>query len=193
MHPAIIKSPKATQIKTLFVATGAMVQKGDPLIELHDFEELKLVAQVDRGILETQAKLLEASGPRIADKVGKLHTIANSKLETLKHSQNLYQLRQDLYAGGRSTILDVIKARVDVGLKTYQCLQSAVEVEIYQANLTDSLGALQTIELLLTSEKDYVQASIARLTIKAPRTGVFTTSVSKGTPVRLGHVLGQIE
>lgn len=193
LRPAIIKSPKATQVKAIYLSSGAKVRRGEPLLELFDFEEQKLLAEIDRAISENQSKIAEATGARVSSRVSNLSAIATSKFNALTQVQDVYGARQEQYAAGEVTFLEVLKARIDVALKTYQCLQSAVELEIYQVNLSDSLDVLNTIGSLLDSEKSYVQASVARLVIKAPRDGMFSTSITKGSPVRLGHVLGQID
>jgi multidrug efflux pump subunit AcrA (membrane-fusion protein) len=192
MPPLIIKSPKATQVKELFVQSGGDVREGDPLISLYDYEEQKIIAQIVRAIDENQAKLAESSGIRIASKLASLSTIANAKLEALTQVQSIFDLRQKRYEAGLGDFVSVSKAKTDVALKTYQALQSALEVEIYQENIDDSLEVFRTIDLLLKSEQKYVSASIDRLTVKAPRDGVFTTNIFQGAPVRLGHLLGKI-
>ncbi|MDX0371940.1 hypothetical protein GOC23_31040 [Sinorhizobium meliloti] len=54
-----IKAPKATQVKATSTPLESDVEIGDVLIELHDFEEVRILSQIDRAIEENRIKKLK--------------------------------------------------------------------------------------------------------------------------------------
>jgi biotin carboxyl carrier protein len=188
-----IKSPKATKVHLLHVESGMSVQAGDVLLDLYDLEERKVLSTIDRSIEENASKLSELSGARVQQKLEWLNRITLLKNDAVLAAQVAYEsTRLGLEVGVR-TSLDVSIARQALALRTYQVLQSAVEAEIYSRNTQDAASVLAMMDKLLRAEKEYVERAVARLSIKAPCPGRFLCYVATGTPVRVGHLLGEIE
>lgn len=188
-----IKSPKPTQVKAVLSAPDGHVRAGDPLIQLFDFEEAKLLSGVQRSIDENQAKLSEVTGDRVQKKLAHLKTIADQRLAALTATQQNFRMLSALYHMGSGDPSGPIRAKHFVSLRTYESLQASLELEIYQRNIADSVKVLRAIDDLLKGEKEYVQTLRARLQIRAPKDGIFRCYVSAGSPVSVGYVLGEIE
>lgn len=187
-----IKSPKATQIKSVGTDFEAGVSKGDFLFELYDYEEQKILSQIDRAIKENSAKKLEAQGPFVQQKLASLLQISDHRGTSLQASQLAYEGVQQEYQAGQRTLLDVTKARQDMAFRSYTALQSGIEAEVYRRNADDSIRVFDHVDLILRAEREYVERSRSRLRILAPESGYFKRFVSADTPVRLGHLLGEI-
>jgi biotin carboxyl carrier protein len=188
-----IKSPKPTKVKRIYTPLKAPVSTGDLLIELYDYEEAKLLSEIDRAIAENDAKRSEVHGPFVADKMTALQAVVAARKVALEASHVVYQEAQDECLVGEITIVELAKARQDVALRSYQLLQSAIEQEIYNRNTADAISVYDQVATLLQKEREYVETASARLRITAPKSGLFSCYVTEGTPVRLGHVLGEID
>ncbi|MBP2563319.1 biotin carboxyl carrier protein [Neorhizobium galegae] len=193
MPRLLFKSPKATRIAVVHANSGTRVSKGDLLLELHDWEEQKIMSQIKRGFAENAIKETEIQGPRVQEKIAALAQIANQRQVALQASQDVYAAQVDGHNNGQGSIIDVVRARQDMALRSYQVLQAAVELEIVSRNVSDSLTIFSSVSSILTKEESYVSQARDRLKIKAPSSGVFDCYVLKGTPVRLGHLLGEIK
>jgi hypothetical protein len=191
MATLVIKSPKATQIKT--IAHSGLIKAGAVLIELFDFEERKTLSTIQRAIEENSSKLEEITGPRVAEKIAHLAEISNQRLKALTPTQNNYEVLRIYAAMGTLGKYLPIKAQHFVAMRTYQKLQASVELEIYRRNIADSTGVLTVINDLLQKEKEYMRSICDRLSIKAPKDGRFTALVAVGDPVPVGYPLGEIE
>lgn len=188
----IIKSPKATKIKTCPKGLTLRVSKGDLLFELYDYEEQKILSEIDRAIKENALKKAEASGAFVQSKISKLKQICDLRSTALSASQIAYVGLSEQYKVGAVTIIDVTKGRQDISIRSHQVLMSAVEAEVYSRNQADSLAVFDIIDALLRKEYEYVERSASRLRILAPEAGRFERYVDVGTPVRLGHILGKV-
>ncbi|MDW9924685.1 hypothetical protein GOB36_30015 [Sinorhizobium meliloti] len=187
-----IKAPKATQVKATSTPLESDVEIGDVLIELHDFEEARILSQIGRAIEENRIKKSEAEGRFVQEKIEALRQIRNYRATSLAASQAAYEGIKAEADVGQKTLLDVLRARQNVAIRSYMVLQSSVESEIYERNASDSVQVFDHVELLLLKEREYVERCRARLTIRAPRRGWFKRYVNEGTPVRIGHLLGEI-
>jgi hypothetical protein len=190
--PIAIKAPKATQVKSIHTDLVAHVSAGDLLIELFDYEEQKILSQIDRAIEENAIKKIEAQGAFVIDKIKALAEIVDLRLVAVTASQIAYAWISDMLKAGEKTPLDLTFARQEMALRSYQVLQSGVEHEIFSRNAVDSISIFDQVAILLQKEREYVERSASRLRIAAPRAGQFTCYVTAGTPVRLGHLLGEI-
>ncbi|MDX0457590.1 hypothetical protein GOD71_32845 [Sinorhizobium medicae] len=188
-----IKSPKATQVKFVGADFNSRVSAGDLLFELYDYEERAILSEIDRSMAENEARMAELDGVFVTSKVASLNEITTHRDTALQVAQVVYEAVLSEYEVGQKTLLDVIKVRQDIPLRSYQILQSAIEAEIYSRNLQDSRQVFSHVSGLLAKEREYVEKCIGRLQIVAPANGIFTRFVSAGTPVRVGHLLGQID
>ncbi len=188
-----IKSPKATKVKRLLAEDGARVEKGTPLFELHDYEERQILSQLRRAIVDNETKLAEVSGPDVTTKLDSLERISVEREPSIVAAQEKYQALIEQHSVGQVDLADVAWGRHDIVLKAYQSLVSAVELEVFRRNVADSVKVYENIGILLKEETRYVEAAIARLRIISPVSGTFRCYVDDGTPVRLGHLLGELE
>jgi hypothetical protein len=187
-----IKSPKATKVKSVGTPLEAKVQKGDLLFELFDYEEQKVLSHINFAIEENSEKKLEAQGPFVQSKIQTLASVVDYRQDAIRASQAAYGELVERYRVGQTTSVDVIKARQDVALRTYMLLQSGIEAELYSRNAEDSLKVFDNVDIILKKEKEYVERITSRLRILAPARGTFKRYVQVDTPVRLGHLLGEI-
>jgi hypothetical protein len=187
-----IKSPKSTKIKVCGTEFKYKVKKGDILFELYDYEEQRILSEITKSIEENNIKRVEASGNFVSSKISKLREISDLRGSALSASQVAYVSLCEQYRVGQVTMFEVIRGRQDISIRSHQILQSVVEAEIYSRNQSDSLAVFDIIECLLRNEYEYVERSASRLRIVAPEAGRFERYVDVGTPVRLGHLLGQI-
>lgn len=193
MQGFALKSPKATVILEILAAPDSRVEAGAPLIRLPDWEEQKVVSEIQRRIEENRVKALEvADGSFASAKIAALAEVAASKVAGAEAASTRLKATQAGYEVGTRTSVDVLEASstfVHAGLSS---LQAAVEGEIFVRHVGDARVVYQRLERLLNAELLYVQRCIDRLLIRAPRAGVFRCSVREGTPVRLGHLLGVV-
>jgi hypothetical protein len=188
-----IKSPKATQVKGVLSPNGTKVAQDETLLELYDYEEQKILSSIRAALAENEAKAAELAGPRVAKKLAGLAQITNDRKDAISGAQMAYEEILGEFRTGSKTTLDLIRAHTDVSLKVYQALKSAVEHDLYARNTEDGHHVFEAVSKLLNKELQYVQRSAARLRIAAPRPGKFKCYVDAGTPVRIGHLLGEIE
>lgn len=188
-----IKSPKATKVKCLLAQDGAHVEQGTPLFELYDYEERQILSQLQRALVDNETKRAEVSGLDVATKLEALERICFEREPSVEAAQLKYQALIERHSVGDVALADVAWGRHDIVLKAYQSLVSAVELEVFRRNVADSVKVYENIDILLKEETRYVEAAIARLRIVSPVSGTFRCFVEDGTPVRLGHLLGQLE
>ncbi len=188
-----IKSPKASTVKKLHVATGEVVAKGQLLYELQTWEEEKLFSEIRRHAEETKAKLAEVEGPRVAQKLEHLRDIVSHRVVAKKKSAEIRDLTKLQIEAGAATILDLIPKRQDVIARSFQLLQAVVERDMVKRNVDDSVVVLNHVLSAIEKEAEYVQRQIDRLSIKAPAHGKINCFVNELEPVELGHILCSID
>lgn len=187
-----IKSPKATVVKALHVIEGEKVTPGQPLIDLHDWEEQLILSQIEQHATENLSKIAEVDGPRIAEKIFNLKKAEYARKFALSCAVQIYKAEVKRYEAGIISIIDIIHPRQDIASRSFQLLQTSLELELIGQNSKDSLSVLKKISDLIDVERAYVQRQIRRLSIKAPQSGRIQLHVEGGTPVKLGHVLCEI-
>jgi len=188
-----LKSPKATKVKAFHARYGASVRAGDVVFELYDYEEQKILSEIDRAIDENKAKILELNGPAVSDKLNGLKEIAEKRKIVIDAAELNVRGVEEEVAVGQRTLLDVLDARQKSLTAGYQCLQAGIEYEIYRRNTVDALSVYMIVREVLARERTYVEKCASRLSIRAPQSGILRSFVVAGTPVRLGHVLAEIE
>jgi len=190
-----LKSPKATQIKSVLTKAGTTVDVPAQaiLVELHDFEERKVLSTIQRNIDENLSKISEISGDLVKAKIVHLNEISVQRLAALKATQVQYGNVKlvDALGGDEEYLLQ--RERHSLAMRTYQSLQAAIEVKIYQRNIDDSLAILKLVDGLLSREKLYVERFCGRLKILSPTACRFHSFVEVNEPVPVGHVLGEVE
>lgn len=196
MGKLALKSPKATVIVDVLVEPGVTVGAGQALLELPTWEEDKILSEIARQIKETGVKLLEVTpgpGSFASSKLSTLVQLAIGKRKGVVAARKCFEaMRVGLEVGTR-TILDVCEAQSNFNYASLTALQTAIEGEIFERNMADAVKVYTAVLELLHREKGYVERCRDRCTIRAPRSGVFSCFVRKGTPVRLGHLLGTVE
>jgi hypothetical protein len=189
-----LKSPKATQIKSVLTKAGSTVEvsTGDLLIELQDLEERKILSTIQRNIDENLSKISEITGDLVKAKILHLNEISVQRLSALKATQVQYERVKLSENFGSENPYLVQRERHSLALRTYQSLQAVIEAKISQRNIDDSLAILKLVDGLLNNEKLYVDQFCRRLKITSPVKGRFQSFVEVNEPVPIGYVLGEI-
>src|SRR5690349_8315579 len=117
-----LKSPKPTQVKNVLAESGAEVTCNQPLIELYDYEEQKILSTIAAAIDENESKAAELRGPRVEAKLARLGQIVEDRRKSVDAAQVYYEEVIDGYRVGNRSVLDVLQARAGIGLKTFQIL-----------------------------------------------------------------------
>ncbi|MBY5708074.1 hypothetical protein [Rhizobium leguminosarum] len=187
-----IKSPKASVIKKSYVESGDRVLAGQPLFDLHTWEEQKILSEIERHYTETKIKLQEVQGKRVAQKLVNLTNIIAYRRAARAKSVEIRNLVVASYEDGAATLLEVIPRRQDAIARSFQLLQAIIERDLARRNVKDSLIVLKQVLAAIEREKTYVERHVDRLSIRAPVDGRIESFVNSSDPVKLGHILCEI-
>jgi hypothetical protein len=190
-----LRSPKATQIKNIAATPDRAVKSGDLLLELFDFEELKLESSINRQIAENSAKLAEVMGDRVKKKVEYLQNVLWLREQAVVTAIDIRDL---LLLAWKTPGLPVpgiraITADHTVTMRIYERNHAKIDLALYQRNVADSIAVFKNVDALLHRELGYIETMRKRLSILAPRNGKFKCYVSAGDPVPRGFLIGEIE
>lgn len=187
-----IKSPKATKIESIAVEDGTIVAAGQPLINLFAYEEEAVLSQLKRSKEENLSRLDEVMGKRVQDRRQYMEAALYAREKSRKIAEAALVATIEFFKVVEVSRGDVAKAENDLVLRTFQVLQSGIELEVYSRNCFDAAEIHKAVDVLIAEDIAYVERSTSRLRIKAPASGTFRCYVSEGTPVRIGHLLGEI-
>lgn len=186
-----IKSPKATRVIEV-LETNAPVEKGQVLLRLSDLEENVMLSTICRSLDENAAKLAEVEQEKSTQKLYiELKMIADLLLQAVDNNARSEHILQQEYDQGTETLTNVLLTRKKTLSSHIKWRQAEAERIIHQRNVNDSIMVYGLVKNILNEEHDLVRKYIERLTIKAPFRGTFIRRVEKGSPVELGHVLGE--
>lgn len=187
-----LKCPESTQVISVAVTDLTMVRAGDLLMSLDDSRGQKFLAVLKEREDTLNAHLASVSNEELAKRHHQL-SVANDHFKNEVTSTDIYfdEMKDRLTM---STIdFGTYQQALETSLTAKEGqLQSSVSLSQLDVDLDIARRYIKRALELISSERDYANHKIARLSIKAPINGRARIFVGEHTPVKRGFVLAEI-
>jgi multidrug efflux pump subunit AcrA (membrane-fusion protein) len=189
-----LKCPENTQVISVAVADQAMVRAGDLLMLLDDSRGQKFLAALKERNDDLNARLADVSEDAIGKRRDKLQGAYDHFTDEVTKTDIYVAEMKDRYATMSTIDLGTYQQALETLLTAKENrLQSTVSLPQLDADADIARRYINRALELISSERDYANHKIARLSIKAPISGRVRLFVGEHTPVKRGFVLAEID
>jgi multidrug resistance efflux pump len=191
--PAQLKCSESTQVLNIVVANQAKVHAGDLLMTLDDSRWQKLLATLKEKQATLTAQLTLVSNDQIKKRGDFLDQASASFDEMLKEILNFHFAEKDAYSMGKIDWNQLMQAQQRQWTAEETQSQAAVNAEQLKRDADIARRYIERAIKFISTEQQYAQTRINRLSVKAPISGTISLFVGEHTPVRCGFVLAEIK
>jgi len=193
MAKAIIKCPHSSTVTSVSVADSTQVKRGDVLAILDSSVEQDRLARLTAHETKLKGHLAAlADNEEVQRREQVLQDIL--AVQTDREGKLLAVLQDEFqqYSLGHSDLIKVYQREDDWAQAKYDLEVATLKRQQYPKDLDHTRRYLALMVDLVAGQKQFVQANIDRMTVKAPIDGKLSLSVAVHTPVRRGYVVGEI-
>lgn len=168
-----VVSKLAGKVANVSVKEGAVVKKGDVLVQLEATDYIDQVRQAESGLKSAQAKLADTRAGARAEDLQRLQSGVDQAKAILDTAQKSYDRMKSLYDTGAISQADLEKASLELEKARTGYDQTKSALDLSKAGATsNTIAALQAEVDRLKASVDLSRNTLGSTTITSPITGV---------------------